>query len=769
MSFNGMNLPRIDFDLEKDDVYWIKEGPGKTWAARFVRMDMRGLLVFNRDDGPDLTIAVDLFKRMRSDGRAVRVPVMLRTKKSALELGDVDPTNLLDPEEAGITVTEQSRRIEKLKIFKKKKDLRWFVIEADEKPLLTRGHAGTKDFIRSKEAEARRNGATFIPSAPTLLRAIEECGVFQSRPLSAFFYDYGKHDKLRRWHPAVIREADKMVQAYWHPDKKPLHEVRNDFWDAINTEINDLKAKRLPVPPSLRKPSKECVRLWINLAEDWYRWKERYGQLAADARFRGRGKHIEATRPLEYVAFDHTIVDCWALVEDEDGNILVVEKPTLTLAVDVYTRMRLGAVLTYEPPSIYTVNLCLKQVIRFKDFLVDEFGEVKGACDGWGKPKCIIVDNGWEFVGMAFQATCEAAGISVIWAPIRTPQFKAVVEQAFDDLNEHVWHRLPGGIPLTPQLRAKLGIDNRVNSAHTIRQLEYLMWHHLVHVRHLEPNAEIGCAPAQKWARGIQNKSRATVDDPALFDGLLGQGKRCVLTPQGVAVDGQRFHDPEITSELLNRLLKYGRKKHVKGSFHKTGNVDVYVTCDRVDASYVMIWDFDRRKSVRMPNVNSRYTQGTSWKVVEAVEAFATAQSIAFHDEDAMIAARAAYNRMIRSQLPIEGFGKARKRAAEIDKAPSLVPGDRVIEKAVPATPEGNADVPHDTAAINRSDDRIPSVGSNRGKAKQDKNPKPGPSAPTRSNQAAVVQATEPPSQTETFALADPMAFLRQLEAADQE
>lgn len=768
MTFNGLNLPTIDFDLSKDDVYWIKEGPDVKRAVRFLRMDMRGLLVFDRDDGPELKVDVPLFKRMRSDGRAVRVPVKLRTKKSPLELGDVDPTNLLDPEEAGINVTEQSRRLKKMEYFQRARDLRWFVIEADEKPLTTRGHVGVQNFIRSHKADALRNGVKNIPSAPTLLRAIDQCGVFQSRPLSAFFYDYGKHDKLRRWHPFVIREADKMVKAYWHPDKKPLHEVRNDFWDAIQTEIKRLKSIGLPVSPTLYKPSKETVRLWINLTEDWHRWKDRHGQLSADGRYVGRGKHIEATRPLEYVVFDHTQVDCWALVEDEDGNVLIVEKPTLTLAVDVFTRMRLGAVLSYEPPSVYTVNLCLKQVIRSKDFLIDEFGDIKGACDGWGKPKCIIVDNGWEFAGMSLQATCEAAGISVIWAPVRTPQFKSVVEQSFDDLNEHVWHRLPGGIPLTPQLRSKFRIDNRVKTVHTLRQLEYLMWHHFVHVRHLEPNAEIGCAPALKWSRGINAKTRATVDDPAIFDGLLGNGKRCVLTPQGVAIDGQRFHDPQITSDLLKRLQKYGRRKNVKNTFAQPGNVDVYVTQDRVDASYVQIWDFDRRKSVRMPNVQPRFTHGVSWKVVEAVRAFADAENMAFHGEDEMIAARAAYNRLIRSQIPIEGFGKARKRAAEIDRSPSLVPGDRVKEIVVPATPEGLVDVPHDTAAIHRSDNRIPSTGPDRSKKKRPKIKEPKvPQAPAIVGRQPGV--SPPLVLDDQFVIEDPMAFLQNLAAADQD
>ncbi|WP_332716551.1 integrase catalytic domain-containing protein [Pelagibacterium mangrovi] len=772
MTFDAMTLPKLDFDLRKDDLYWVKTSPDEKRALRFLRMDMKGLLVFQGDDGPDIKIAVPLFKTMRSDGRAARVPNKVRTKKSPLELGDVNPTNLLDPEEPGITTTEQARRLKQIRIFQKARDLRWFVVEADLAPLTTRGHVGVDRFISSKRADAKRAGIRWTPSAPTLLRAIDQCGEFQSRPLSAFFYDYGKHEKLRRWHPFVISEAQKMIEAFWHPDRKPHHEVRNDFYNAILNEIARLKGEGLAIPPSLRKPAKETTRQWINLAESWYRWRDRYGQPAADARYLGRGRSIEATRPLEYVVFDHTVVDCWALVEDEGGNILLVEKPTLTLAVDLKTRMRLAAFLSYEPPSLYSVMACLKQVVRVKDWLVEEFGAVKGACDGWGKPRTIVVDNGWEFAGMSFQATCEAAGISVIWAPVRCPQFKAVVEQAFDDLNEHVWHRMKGGIPLTPQLRSKFRIDNSTKAAHTIRQMEYLMWHHFVHVRHLEPNEEIGCAPALAWAKGLQAHGRRTVDDVTVFDGLLGEGVRCTLTPQGVAIDGQRFHDPSITSDLLNRLLRFARKGNRTKDFARAGSMDVYATRDRVDASYVMVWDFEAKKSIRMPNVRSRYSHGISWKVLKEVERFAAEENLAFHSEDEMIAARAAFNAMVRSELPHQGFRAARKRAALIDKAPSLVPGDRVKEVAIPANPTGAVNIAHDTAAVHRTDDRIPPAGPDRSRQKRKKTSKGTQGARTRD---ALLSGTQPPDTEVTvmepsaFALDDPASFLRHLAQTDED
>src|SRR5690606_21027531 len=121
--------------------------------------------------------------------------------------------------------------------------------------------------------------------------------------------------------------------------------------------------------------------------------------------------------------------------------------------------MIVGAVIGYEPPSIQSVTACLRQVGRKKEFLFERFGSLKGACDGWGRPSTIIVDNGKDFVSPSFQASCQFVGIDVIWAPVKTPTFKPHVERAFGTFDSMLWHKLPGGLPLTPQQRQQLGLE----------------------------------------------------------------------------------------------------------------------------------------------------------------------------------------------------------------------------------------------------------------------------------------------------------------------
>ena len=116
---------------------------------------------------------------------------------------------------------------------------------------------------------------------------------------------------------------------------------------------------------------------------------------------------------------DHTRCDAWAAVYDEEGTKVLIERPWLTLAIDCYSRMILGAVLTYEGPSVYSAMHCLRQVVRNKKFLIEKYGYHKGATDGFGRPTTVIVDNAWEFTGLSFQVCCEACGIHVIWAPSR--------------------------------------------------------------------------------------------------------------------------------------------------------------------------------------------------------------------------------------------------------------------------------------------------------------------------------------------------------------
>jgi putative transposase len=162
---------------------------------------------------------------------------------------------------------------------------------------------------------------------------------------------------------------------------------------------------------------------------------------------------------------------------------------------------------------------------------------------------------------LSFQVCCEAAGIHVIWAPVKAPEFKSYVERVFGILNALIWHRLEEGIPLKPQDMTALGLDPRTEAIHTIEWLYERMWEGIVTIYHLEEHGEKKIIPAKRWREGLLAEGRPTIDDVGELDKVLGRSAIVLLTTSGVKLDNHRFHHQEITSELLDRLLRHAPKR----------------------------------------------------------------------------------------------------------------------------------------------------------------------------------------------------------------
>jgi len=442
--------------------------------------------------------------------------------------------------------------------------------------------------------------------------------------------------------------------------------------------------------PAYPIPCDETIRLWIHQNADWYHWAQRHGVDNANRRYRGRGRTIEATRPLEYVMFDHTKIDAWAVVMDDEGQPLFVARAWLTVAIDCYSRIILGAVVGYEPPSIHSVVACLKQVVRKKEFL-SEYGEWKGAADGWGRPFTIIVDNGKEFVSPSFQASCEAAGIDVIWAPVKMPTYKAYVERIFETFNTMLWHRLPGGLPLTPQQRQQLGLEKEAEAAFTKTQLEKAMWNAIVLKYHVKVHKGIDMAPA------LSLHKRATVDDVEVLERIIGKAKNGLLTAEGVTVEGHRFHDPEITSMLMNRLGPLAKLSRQRRGVTSSRTIRVRVTWDPGDVTRIHVFDPTTRTSIMLPNWHRQFSHDLSWYAARMIKEWAAERNMRFQSDAEMAEARMAHRRYLLDIMPGIKSVERHRRARVIEPLKQLVPGDRV--KVVQVDRSTTDDQQHDTAA----------------------------------------------------------------------
>jgi putative transposase len=720
-------------DVVVDELYAVLlNGEPAPVTLEFKKFYSNGVLKFVRASTDlEVFISKNDWETMRSDGRACRIQVVRRGSGT---VEDIDPLSLLNPDEPNIKPSEKKKRLLAKKRLDDARVLRFLAMAYDEMPA-GYGHVGVNAFIKDGLEGTKFN---WTPSAGALLRALDRCGEPGNRPLSAFLSKRGQKHGGQRWPDKVLEYAVEMNVTFWAKREVSQKEVIAEFYDCLKKE-NDRRqaevvklneARREKGLPDLReeevsldlkalpRPTKETLRLWINAGENYWSCKTKYGDEKARRRFIGRGRPIKATRALEYVMIDHTRIDAWAVIYDEDGVKTLVERPWLTLAIDVYSRAIVGAVITFENPSVYSALLSLRQVVRKKQFLIDRFGHHKGATDCWGKPATVIVDNAWEFVGMSFQVCCEACGIDVIWAPVKSGEFKSYAERAFGTLNTMLWHKLEEGIPFKPHEMSALNLHPEVKAVHTREWLFDRMWEVIVTDYHVNPHGEEQIVPAIRWRASLLDKGRWTVDDVRELDKLLGRSDIVLLTAEGVRLDNHRFHDQQVTTVLLDRLLRYSKKRDQRKGPKSSGTIPLLCTWDPSDCSFIHLWDFVQKRNVRLPNIHPKFSSGLSWKTAAEIMKFKIERNLAFHTDDERYAARAAFSRSLREKIPFIPYRDARKTAAELDR-PQLVDGDTVVRvKGPPLIDESEPpEIPQGLPAREREDDRLREKAPRRGGA----------------------------------------------------
>jgi putative transposase len=700
----------IGLDIKPGELYLFPLRSSKAIYEYLGVEDDERLLFVCKSDTSTFRPNREQFLELRSKpGGAIRVRNVAPDQVEGFAY--TDPATFLDPDAPGLTGKERHR------IRTLQKDRQWaltvqfYTIKYDHSSEKKLSEKKLATFIRNNAPEANGLGLDQLISASTLRRAIHDCGTPGDRALHYFLPD--KERQLGRfWDPFILRLKAELIDEYWSPDKPRLFEVQEAFRLKLHAKNKELRG--LGADP-LTRPTEETLRLWIKEAECYERYKLRHGRRAAGRRFRGQNRAIQASRPLEYVMLDHTRVDSWGNVEDENGKTLTQERPWLMLVVDVFSQVVLAAILTWAAPSIHTIVLALKQLVRPKDFLPEDLRHFKNFGDFWGAPSFVIVDRAWENTGKSFKTMCESVGIRIIWAPVRTPEFKCYVEHAFHLLNSIYWHRLPGGIPHKPHIMKQLELNPRKNADRNLKQMNDGLWYAL-RKHAFKVNSGLGMPPARAWQEGFRNHSRPMIDDISAFDSFLGKVRQCQLTTSGIKLDNEEFHDPTITGALLNDLLRYAKASKQRRAPNSTGTIFVHVTqswcCESVE-----VWNPKTRRNVKLPNVLARFSAGLSWDEAKAARDLAAEQNLAFCTEDEMIEVSAKVMATYKSQAQQKPFREARKAARRYRPQAELERGTIVEEVWEEPSPTGMAarSASRTLPAVQRDDERKVTKDARRG------------------------------------------------------
>ena len=130
--------------------------------------------------------------------------------------------------------------------------------------------------------------------------------------------------------------------------------TKTRFWREVAA---DCRARGL-APPSIRRLGR-----WLEQKDQARLMTRREGRDKAERRHLATPGALTANRPLDIMQIDHTKADV-TVVDPVTRRPL--GRPTLTVAIDVNTRMVLGFHLSLEPPSLLSVALCLTHAMMGK-------------------------------------------------------------------------------------------------------------------------------------------------------------------------------------------------------------------------------------------------------------------------------------------------------------------------------------------------------------------------------------------------------------------
>jgi putative transposase len=161
-----------------------------------------------------------------------------------------------------------------------------------------------------------------------------------------------------------------------------------------------------------------------------------------------QGAFPDANWPLATVQIDHTPVD---LILVDDVHRRPVGRPWITVAIDVFSRMVAGFYVSFDPPGMLAVGLCLAHTILPKEHWLAKH-EITTPWPVWGVMDSVHADNAKEFRGHMLRKACQEYGITLQWRPVGRPHFGGHIERLLGTLNHEI-HNLPGSTFSNPQAR----------------------------------------------------------------------------------------------------------------------------------------------------------------------------------------------------------------------------------------------------------------------------------------------------------------------------
>jgi putative transposase len=434
----------------------------------------------------------------------------------------------------------------------------------------------------------------------------------------------------------------------------------------LTKKIQHENAFRLPAE-HLVVPSKRTLYRLFERLEAYEKVVLREGQKTADRRLRITKRGPQTTDVLERVEVDHTPLDLFLI---DDISRLPLGRPTLTIAIDHYSRMPLGYYLSFGGTSVAAVMGLLKHAMLPKQAAEPRIPSlcVENTWPCYGKMASLVLDNGMEFLSHDLESVALDLHIHLQFCPTRTPRFKGVVERFLKTINYSFAHQLPGTSLARFVERGEY--DPLKHAVLTLAEFKHAFEKWLLDDYAVRIHKGIGTTPLSKWREGAD---RCVPKLPLSVEAL--QKRIGNVTERSLRHDGIWLHNIRYASDvLLAPLHRYGR------------GVNVRVVYDPDDLGNIQVWPPEQNEPIVVPAVHSEYANQLTLLQHQMLQQQLRDAGKQAENTTALFEARVALSSAI-SDLMNSRKQSGRKMAARLHGKNSVNPEQRFDAGHAPVTP----------------------------------------------------------------------------------
>ncbi len=322
---------------------------------------------------------------------------------------------------------------------------------------------------------------------------------------------------------------------------------------------------------------------------------------AALARAQAVPGELTGSYPLDVVQIDHTQVDVFVV---DAASRQSMTRPWLTLAIDVHTRMVVGAYLSLDEPSVVSVGVCLlNSVFEKSAFLASR--DLDFAWPAVGLPNTLHVDNGAEFRSKAFVRGCQEHGIHVAWRPPGTPRYGGHIERLIGTHMGAV--RVLAG-SAGSSVANRQGRDAQSGATLTMRELERWLLLEILGKYHQRVHAALHRPPIAVWRELMGSVPlRLPPDRLRFWVSFLPEAPR-LLRRDGIHLFGIRYWASALSQDVgrvKQKLAVRYDPRDLSHVFVRRGNGH-FVEARYRNLAYPPISVWERNAAVRQLNAQGR-------------------------------------------------------------------------------------------------------------------------------------------------------------------